>query len=216
MKRVTTALAALCGITLLLNSSGSAQNKYPTPTAESGPQTDTSFKTDKPADTGAGNATGEVEGLKRRVEELEKQNRALARSLADINAKLSALARPETASAVATPVAQPVASAAVRPAAPAKQEEKDPYVRWSEILGEGNRFKLYGFLRLDLDFDSQRPSNAQIPFFITSPDARAGARATAHSTSATGSRRAEISSSAQTTCAGARTTKGCRAASTTA
>jgi hypothetical protein len=47
-------------------------------------------------------------------------------------------------------------------------------VHWSEIIGEGNRIKLYGFLRLDLDIDSQHPNNTQTPLFINSPEASAG------------------------------------------
>jgi hypothetical protein len=242
MKRITIPLAALCGITLLLVVGASAQDQQPNQTVQSISRAKTPVETGKDSDASAGDSASEVEGLKRRVEELENQNRALAQSLADINAKLSALARPETASAAPTPVAQSVVSAASKPSTSPKQEDNDPHVRWSEIIGEENRIKLYGFLRLDLDFDSQRPSNTQIPFFITSPDARAsgtdngdysrvsratspsipvsprttpwtetsrraGARATAPSTSATESRRARTSSSVRTTCVGGRTTK---------
>jgi hypothetical protein len=53
-------------------------------------------------------------------------------------------------------------------------QEKNQPARWSDLIGEGNKFKLYGFLRLDLDFDSQRPNNSQTPLFITSPDPAAG------------------------------------------
>lgn len=170
MKRRILSLAALCGIALFPAGSTSAQNKPPEQTAQSAACADTSSETDKVSDASAGSSTSEVESLKRRVGELETQNRALTKALADIDAKLSAMARPAT-TAAAAPAVAPAAGAAARPAS--KQDDTDPHVRWSEILGEGNRFKLYGFLRLDLDFDSQRPSNTQIPFFITTPDARA-------------------------------------------
>ena len=173
MKRITIPLAALCGITLLLVVGASAQDKQPNKIVQSVSRADTTTETGKASDASAGDSASEVEGLKRRVEELENQNRALAQSLADINAKLSAMARPETASAAPTPVAQSVVSPASKPSTSPKQDNKDPHVRWSEIIGEGNRVKLYGFLRLDIDLDSQRPNNTQIPAFITSPDARA-------------------------------------------
>jgi hypothetical protein len=47
-------------------------------------------------------------------------------------------------------------------------------VHWSEIIGEGNKIKLYGFLRLDMIFDTQQPNNSQSIFFIKSPNPRAG------------------------------------------
>ena len=79
-----------------------------------------------------------------------------------------------TANAAQAQTASSQTSTASAQATPApKQDDKNAPVRWSELVGEGNRFKLYGFLRLDLDFDSQHPSNTQIPFFITSPDSRA-------------------------------------------
>ena len=52
--------------------------------------------------------------------------------------------------------------------------QQSDQLKWSSLLGEGNTFKLYGFLRLDLDFDSQRPNNGQAPLFITSQDPRLG------------------------------------------
>lgn len=195
MKRTVLHFAALCGLALLLVGSASAQNIQPNQTPLRAARADSPTATDKTSDAGKSSDTGktpdasapaaEVEELKRRVEELENRNRALAQSLADINAKLNAIARTEsnasmTNAAASTDAATPANAVAQSPTSSAqssttpKQEEKDPHVRWSDIVGEGNRFKLYGFLRLDLDFDSQHPSNTQIPFFITSPDSRAG------------------------------------------
>jgi hypothetical protein len=163
MKKIKLPLAALCGVTLLFGSAA-AQDTQPTQTAAT--RAESPPGTDKPSD--APGSAAEVEELKRRVGELEGQNRALARTLAEINAKLSA------SYAATTNGSNAAAPNSTTAASPAPRKQDDPYVRWSEILGEGNKVKLYGFLRLDLDFDSQRPSNGQIPFFITTPDARAG------------------------------------------
>ncbi|HVF44381.1 MAG TPA: hypothetical protein VM936_15260 [Pyrinomonadaceae bacterium] len=193
MKRTGLPFAALCGVALLLTAGAKAQTKQPNRTALRDAPAETSKvsgadKTVGAAKTAdAAEAAGdtpdvpaaEVEGLKRRVEELENQNRTLAQALAEINAKLSALtpapAGAATANAAQAQAAssQPSAASAQAPSAP-KQDDKNAPVRWSDLVGEGNRFKLYGFLRLDLDFDSQHPSNTQIPFFVTSPDSRAG------------------------------------------
>lgn len=44
------------------------------------------------------------------------------------------------------------------------------HVLWPDLLGGDDRVKLYGFLRVDLDMDSQRPNNGQTILFVTSPD----------------------------------------------
>lgn len=169
--RIKLPLAALCGVTLLIGSAA-AQNTHPADIAASATPAAAAPNTDK--NTDAGRSAAEVEDLKRRVEELEEQNRALARTLAEINAKLSPSSGVGTSSNSSTAAAPNASGAPSSSPASAKRKDDDPYVRWSEILSEGNKVKLYGFLRLDLDFDSQRPNNGQIPFFITTPDARAG------------------------------------------
>lgn len=181
MKRVSLPLAALCGITFLIGSAR-AQNNQPTHAVASATQADTpsktgkSSETDKALDAVAGDSASEAENLKRRVEELERQNRALAQTLAEINAKLNASApSQQTASVNAAHASSSPSTSTAKPSTP--PAKADDTVRWSEILGEGNRVKLYGFLRLDFDFDSQRPNNGQIPFFITTPDARVGGTA---------------------------------------
>jgi hypothetical protein len=58
--------------------------------------------------------------------------------------------------------------------AQAKPADSDKPLHWSDILGSENQFKLYGFLRLDVDYDSQRANNDQTPLFITSADPRIG------------------------------------------
>jgi hypothetical protein len=172
MKNRKLPLAALCGIIFLLSGSATAQDTPPTHATASNTSAESPPGTDKAAGAPARGPAAEVEDLKRRVAELENQNRALGQTLVEINAKLSATARTETGDAAT--VATPASGAAASPPASAPRKAEDPYVRWSEILGEGNKVRLYGFLRLDLDFDSQRPNNGQIPFFITTPDARAG------------------------------------------
>lgn len=144
----------------------------------------------------------EIENLKRRIEDLETQNRAILQMLTELKAKLdtpnqltnasesrSAVSpsaptvdrlatrrQPDTASS-----RQPSAAVASQP--PAADSSQAPRqnssassepVRWSDLIGEGNKIKLYGLLRLDFDVDSQRPNNGQIPFFIASEDPRLG------------------------------------------
>jgi hypothetical protein len=138
----------------------------------------------------------EVESLRHRVEDLESQNRALAELLSAVKTRLDALSeappnerraavvRPVTA---ALPSAASIENAAARTAVhtepPATeqpvQSKPDSSVEplhWSDLLGAGNQLKFYGFLRLDLDVDSQRANNDQTPLFITSADPRIGKR----------------------------------------
>lgn len=170
--RIKLLLAALCGVALLFGSAAARQNTRPADISASAAPAAATPNTDKKPDA---SPAGEVEDLKRRVAELEEQNRALTRTPAEINAKLSASSGASSGGGSAAAPA-PNASAAASSSTPANAPRKtdDPYVRRSEILGEGNKVKLYGFLRLDLDFDSQCPNNGQITFFITTPDARAG------------------------------------------
>lgn len=127
----------------------------------------------KPAHVGAENTAANIEDLKRRIEELENLNRTLTQALSDVKTKVDAMIGQEPSRPLdtsAAPVAQ-ATIAAKSPDAPL-QDEKSSSVHWPEILSEGNRLKLYGFLRLDLITDSQRPNNAQGILFITSPDPR--------------------------------------------
>lgn len=114
----------------------------------------------------------ELESLQRRIEDIEKQNRALVERLNELkDALVSANVSNgnEAGSLTAKSSVTPVASAQPSPT-PSSQGDA---VRWSELIGEGNRIKFYGFLRLDLHLDSARPNNPQSPLFITSPDERA-------------------------------------------
>ncbi len=118
-------------------------------------------------------AIGEVEDLRRRVEEVERQNRALGLLLTELKAKLEAAKPPDVAGG--EQLSKSATQAPVTPVAPGPSKQNDSgNVRWSDLLGEGNKFKLYGFIRLDLLFDSQQPNNAQSILFIKSPDPRTG------------------------------------------
>lgn len=175
MKKTTLHLGVLCGAILIFVSTLSAQNRQAShpvdPTNSNTPASPSTTKTDA-------SPTGEMELLRHRVEEVEKQNRELMQVVNDLKARLDAsgsteVAKPRPASAEATKTA--VASSADAQSEPSQQDKNQP-VRWPDLIGEGNKFKLYGFLRLDLDIDSQRPNIAQTPLFITSPDASAGGR----------------------------------------
>lgn len=86
----------------------------------------------------------EVQDLRQRVEQLEKQ-----------------LAQPK-----------PVPASAPR-LDPEKKEEPSP--AWKDLISAGNRFKLYGFARLDLQHDDSRPNNTQTIGWILSEDPTAPA-----------------------------------------
>lgn len=127
---------------------------------------------------------GEVAALKRRVAELESQNREMLQLLKAVKAKLEAnaetaeLPRPVKASLPAaisiTPEERSLPQADKAKTAKAASANNSEVVGWNELISAGNKLRLYGFLRVDLDVDSQRPNNAQSPTFITSADSRIG------------------------------------------
>jgi hypothetical protein len=140
----------------------------------------------------------EIAELRHRVEDLESQNRALVELLNAVKAKLIALPDPaqpnerEATRAHHVTAALPRASASTETAAantaaehhalpPAAKQpaQAEPAsngnpLHWSDLIGTENQIKLYGFLRLDIDIDSQRANNDQTPLFITSADTRIG------------------------------------------
>jgi hypothetical protein len=140
----------------------------------------------------------EVESLRHRVEDLESQNRALAELLSAVKTKLDAMsdstsderrtavvrpgpeAPPRAASienaAARAPVDPHAGTPATEQPVQSKPESSGEPLHWSDLLGDGNKLKFYGFLRLDLDVDSQRANNDQTPLFITSADPRIGKR----------------------------------------
>ncbi len=174
MKINTLPMAALCGILSIFFSSASAQNSQQSIQPDSAPRINAvSAGKEKSPKPGAESSALEVESLKRRIEEVENQNRRLIEIVTELKARLDQSSVSEkdknnSRTVVASSPARTTAEVSPRPA----QANNDQPVRWSELIGEGNRIKLYGFLRLDLDFDSQRPNNTQTPFFITSPDPR--------------------------------------------
>jgi len=142
-----------------------------------------------------------VKQLQERLDKVEAQNRQLVQLLQELKARLDAPPQPVNAvsskpvttsvptgaSANATPAApQPVPAPDTASAASASTSTKPPQpdedkskqagegVRWNELASEGHRLKFYGFLRLDMNIDSQRPNNGQAPLFITSADPRVG------------------------------------------
>ena len=159
MKKCRVLLAAICGV-IFLSYAAAAQNTTNSLNSLNSPPS-------------------EVDLLKHRLDEIENQNRLLLQMVTELKARLDAGSQPEpkrttspttTPAAVASKTSPPVSK---QPASQTEQADKNQAVRWSDIIGEGNKVKLYGFLRLDLDFDSEHPNNPQAPLFITSPDVRA-------------------------------------------
>lgn len=181
MKKTIPRIAVLCGIILSFFNTASAQSPQLSSRADPAPKASASNTRADKAIADAASPASEVETLKRRVEEIENQNRLLMQIVTELKARLDSTSQPEekrkeAASAIASQPSIPTASPPTTSPATSQsaQPDKNPPVRWSELIGEGNRLKFYGFLRLDLDFDSQRPNNTQIPLFITSPDPAAG------------------------------------------
>ena len=151
-KTSSSKLAALCGSILLAviftAAAVAAQTAQPLQAADHG--------TIKPQPVSANVATAttneaatEVESLKHRVEEVENQNRTLMRIVTELKARLDATAKPDdetkvsAASATVTRTAMP---AIAQTQTESKPPDKNQPVRWSDLIGEGNKFKMYGFL----------------------------------------------------------------------
>ena len=165
-------LAALCGTIFIFVNSTSAQTSPPSTSATAQPPAETAdVKTDGTPNIVSGGSNSEIETLRRQLEEVERQNRALAQTLLELKARMDALTGAEAASSRSC-LSTPQTNAVAQSSTPSSQTDKNQPVRWSDLLGEGNKIKLYGFLRLDMDFDSQHPNNTQTPLFITSPDPR--------------------------------------------
>jgi hypothetical protein len=88
----------------------------------------------------------EIEGLKKRVAELEAQNRRMEQLLSAMEARLQA-GQGISQAPVPAPVQKAVA-APVPASAPRKSEGAD----------DSARLKMYGMLRMDMDIDTQRPT----------------------------------------------------------
>src|SRR5262249_33877693 len=158
MKRTRLLIVVLFGISVAFGSGAAAQTPQPSPADKAPSETDTlSPKTVKSPDTSSGAAGGEVEALMQRVQELEKQNRAMAQMLSEVRAKLENMSRSGAASAVAPAAPASPSGPSTQNSVQSNQRDEGGNVRWSELIGEGNKIKLYGFLRLDMIFDSQQP-----------------------------------------------------------
>jgi len=194
MKKIGLHFAAICGAILLNFTVASAQNaqasnqpsvtRSNTQSLNAGTQRSTDAggsRTDDSAARSSGAAATEVDALRQRVEEVENQNRALMQIVSELKARLDAsIKAPETkpdksvvSSSNVAVSKQPVPVIA-QPQTDSGQTDKNAPTRWSDLISEGNRFKLYGLLRLDLDIDSQRLNNTQAPLFVTSPDPAGG------------------------------------------
>jgi hypothetical protein len=55
-------------------------------------------------------------------------------------------------------------------ASTAAARAQDGGVAWKDLISEGNRFRLYGFARLDVQYDDSRPNNTQTISWILSED----------------------------------------------
>ncbi|MEO6711589.1 MAG: hypothetical protein ABI054_11615, partial [Planctomycetota bacterium] len=63
-------------------------------------------------------------------------------------------------------------------AAPSSKEPvpaQQPGLTWKDLLGDGNHFRFYGFIRLDAQYDDSRPNNTQTIGWILSEDPAAAA-----------------------------------------
>jgi hypothetical protein len=178
MKKSGLQIAGLCGSILFLVYTTSAQNRQVFPDADSAHSKTTPFNANGPktAEISENTAVSEMELLRRRVDDVESQNRALMQIVTELKARLDASSKPEDTKVIASSEAAPKIShpSVVETQSQSSQPEANQSARWSDLISEGNKFKLYGFLRLDLDFDSQRPNNSQTPLFITSPDPAGG------------------------------------------
>jgi len=150
-----------------------AQNIHPASSLETPSRTnapDNRAGTTSPVNA---DAVGEVETLRRRFEEVEKQYRSLGLLLTELKTRLESAKPPDVAGGAQ--LSNSETQAKTTPVAPVPSKQNDSgNVRWSDLLGEGNKLKLYGFIRLDLLFDSQQPNNPQSILFIKSPDPRTG------------------------------------------
>ena len=145
-----------------------------------------------------------IDGLEAQNRELANQNRAIMQAIADLKARLdspgelahasltkpsanaqgdpdfapspTAAARADPTPAASRPGSHSGETAAAGKSSASGSADKGQSGRWSEAISEGNQFKLYGSLRLDMIVDSQRPNNAQSPLFIPSPDSLAGGK----------------------------------------
>src|SRR5918994_7750072 len=173
MRREATLLGLILCVTCLTGAA-TAQNNNSTPSLETPARSNARDNhPDAPTRVNA-EAINEVETLRRRVEEVEEQHHALGLLLKELKNRLDSAQPSEVASN--SPISNSATHAGTTPeaATPPSNQNDSGNPRWADLIGEGNKFKLYGFVRLDAIFDSQQPNNAQSILFIKSPDPRIG------------------------------------------
>jgi hypothetical protein len=215
-KRSHLILAAFCGTIFIFVSGTSAQTSRPTSAKAQPPAEIADVKTDGMANIVSGGSNSEIETLRRRLEEVERQNRALGQTLLELKARMDALSPAEAASS-SSGLSTAQTNAVSQASSPSSQ--MDQPMRWSELLGEGNKIKLYGFLRLDMGVryadavgGRKQPSSShatshciqvlQLMIRLTLIFPLEDVRAIAPTTLPTGSRQAGISCSAPIICTG--------------
>lgn len=118
----------------------------------------------------AGQVNDEINDLRRRITELEAQNREMLHIIREMQAKLNG--NPQQGNVPSTIASKPSAEQA----APAADTEHGNNVQWPQLVSARNRMKFYGFLRLDTDIDSERPNAPQTPLYIASADPKLGGK----------------------------------------
>ena len=135
MKRSHLILAALCGTIFTFVSGTSAQTLRPSSSAKAQPPAEIAdVKTEGMANIVSGGSNSEIETLRRRLEEVERQNRALGQTLLELKARMDALSPAEAASSNSG-LSTAQTNAVSQASSPSSQ--MDQPMRWSELLGEG-------------------------------------------------------------------------------
>ncbi|MBK7875402.1 MAG: hypothetical protein IPJ77_06570 [Planctomycetes bacterium] len=93
-----------------------------------------------------------------------------AKELQELRQRMEQLETQLAAQKQAVPASAPAPQSA--PVAAAKEE---PSPAWKDLISAGNRFKVYGFARLDIQRDDSRPNNTQTIGWILSEDPTAPA-----------------------------------------
>ncbi len=121
---------------------------------------------------------GEIAELKRRVRQLEAQNREMMRALEELKRPVTARdGLTGSGSSNRHADASDASSGVPTAATMAGRGESSPAAHGSMVSAGGSRVRLYGFLRFDTIADSSLPDKAQTPFFVRSPDSASGGEA---------------------------------------
>lgn len=99
----------------------------------------------------------EIASLRRRVQDLEEQNRRILELVRGLQGQQEAAAK----AAVVTEGPVPA---------------KEAPIHWGDLLHTGSRLKLYGYLRLDSDWDSAPTNDIRLPQWVRSSDRATGGK----------------------------------------